>query len=252
MGSPDNEGKPDEHPRHRVYVNAFYMDRHEVSVGKYRKCVDAAKCSAPWTGVGCNWHNPERGDAYPVNCVDWTQAASYCKWAGMRLPTEAEWEKAARGGADTKYSFGNTDSALADYAWYAKNSGMRDHPARFIAGRYLHLKNYVNNYGGLTHPVGGKKPNQFGLYDMYGNVWEWVADWYDENYYRSSPEKNPQGPPLGTRHRLTFPGWRGMRRVIRGGSWLHDPGSSRRWGFRPSMWYDIIGFRCAAPVVSPP
>lgn len=247
MGSPDNQGRSDEHPRHRVYVDSFYMDRTEVSVGIYRKCVDAGKCSAPMTGVGCNWGNPERGDNYPVNCVDWNRAAAFCTWAGKRLPTEAEWEKAARGGADTKYSFGESDSALADFAWFGRNSGMRDYPARFIAGRYLHLRKYVDSYGGLTHPAGEKKPNQFGLYDMYGNVWEWVADWYDENYYRSSPEKNPQGPPSGTKHLLTPPGWQGMRRVIRGGSWYHDPSSSRRWGFRPSMWYDIIGFRCAAP-----
>jgi len=247
MGSPGREVKADERPRHRVYVDSFYMDRNEVSVGQYRKCVDAGKCSTPMTGVGCNWQNPERGENYPVNCVDWNQAAAYCKWAGKRLPTEAEWEKAARGGADTKYSFGDSDSALPDYAWFGKNSGMRDYPARFIAGRYLHLKKYVNGYGGLTHPVGGKKPNQFGLYDMYGNVWEWVGDWYDENYYRRSPEKNPQGPTLGTQHRWTAPGWRGIRRVIRGGSWYHDPSSSRRWGFRPNMWYDIIGFRCASP-----
>jgi formylglycine-generating enzyme required for sulfatase activity len=245
MGSLGKEGSPDERPRHRVYLDSFYMDRYEVSVGKYRMCVDAGKCFAPRTGVGCNWHNPERGENYPVNCVDWTQATSYCSWAGKRLPTEAEWEKASRGGADTKYSFGDNDSALVEHAWFGKNSGMRDYPGRFVAGRYLHLKKYVNTYGGLSHPVGEKKPNQFGLYDMYGNVWEWVADWYDENYYRSAPERNPQGPAVGTQHRFTAPGWQGMRRVIRGGSWYHDPSSSRRWGFRPSMWYDIIGFRCA-------
>lgn len=247
MGASDSEGEPDERPRHKVYVDAFYMDRYEVSAGQYKKCVDAGGCSAPMTGVGCTWGNPARGESYPVNCVDWDQADSYCKWAGKRLPTEAEWEKAARGGADTKYSFGGDGSLLGDYAWYRNNSGGREHRFRFIAGRYLHLRKYVDSYGGLTHPVGEKRPNQFGLYDMYGNVWEWVSDWYNEDYYKNSPDKNPQGPPIGTQHRLTWPGWRGMKRVIRGGSWHHAPSGSRRWGFRPGMWYDIIGFRCAAP-----
>jgi formylglycine-generating enzyme required for sulfatase activity len=246
MGSPRGEGNSDEHPRHQVYVDAFYMDKYEVSVGHYKECVDAGKCSAPMTGVGCNWGNPERGENYPVNCVDWNQADSYCRWAGKRLPTEAEWEKAARGGAETRYSFGNDESVYGDYAWDRENSGGKDHPMWFIAGRYLHLKKYVNNYGGLSHPVGQKKPNQFGLYDMYGNVWEWVHDWYDENYYENSPQKNPQGPAIGSQHRFTAPGWMGRRRVIRGGSWYHRAGSSRRWSFRTSMWYDIIGFRCAA------
>jgi len=246
MGSPNGEGNSDEHPRHKVYLDAFYMDKYEVTVGHYRKCVAAGKCSPPMTGVGCNWRNPERGENYPVNCVDWTQADSYCRWAGKRLPTEAEWERAARGGAETRYSFGNDKSCYGDYAWNRENSGGKDYPLRFIAGRYLHLKKYVNSYGGLTHPVGQKKPNQYGLYDMYGNVWEWVSDWYDENYYRNSPRKNPQGPAIGAQHRLTWPGWQGRRRVIRGGSWYHQATSSRRWGFRPSMWYDIVGFRCAA------
>jgi iron(II)-dependent oxidoreductase len=211
--------------------SAKIMDRYEVTVVQYRKCADAGKCSAPMTGIGCNWGNPELEETYPVNCVDWNQADSYCKWAGKRLPTEAEWEKAARGGADTKYSFGDDESALGDYAWYSKNSGKRDHPLRFIAGRYLHFKKYVNSYGGLTHPVGEKKPNQFGLFDMYGNVWEWVLDWYDENYYKNSPEKDPQGSSIGTKHSLTWPGWSGRKRVIRGGSWHHyRSNSSSRWG----------------------
>lgn len=252
MGSPDGEGNPDERPRHKVYAAAFYIDRHEVTVGRYRKCVKAGGCTAPMTGIGCNWDNPERRDTHPVNCVDWHQADSYCKWAGKRLPTEAEWEKASRGGAGTKYSFGDDESALGDYAWYSKNSGKKSHLLRFIAGRYLHFKSYVNSYGGLTRPVGGKEPNQFGLYDMYGNVWEWVSDWYDENYYKSSPEKNPQGPAIGTQHSLTWPGWRGRKKAIRGGSWHHNRSdSSSRWGFRPSMWYDIIGFRCAIDAPGP-
>jgi formylglycine-generating enzyme required for sulfatase activity len=205
MGSPDGEGDSDEHPKHKVRLDAFYIDKYEVTVSHYKKCVEAGKCSAPKTGVGCNWGNPKRGDNYPVNCVDWNQSDTFCRWAGKRLPTEAEWEKAARGGTETRFSFGNDESLYRDYAWDRENSGSKDHPMQFIAGRYLHLKKYVNDYGGLTHPVGQKKPNQFGLYDMYGNVWEWVSDWYGENYYRNSPQKNPQGPIIGA------------KRVIRGG-----------------------------------
>lgn len=237
MGFPGGEGGPDERSRHKVYVDAFYMDRYEVTVAHYKECVDDGKCSAPKTGVGCNWGNPKRGENYPVNCVEWSQADAYCKWAGKRLPTEAEWEKAAGGGTDTKYSFGDDEAALGDYAWYWDNSGGKDRLARFIAARYLFLKKYLADYGGLTHPVGEKKPNQFGLYDMYGNVWEWVSDWYDENYYKSSPEKNPRGP------------LNGKERVVRGGSWHHGAKSCRsahRSRFPPAMWYDITGFRCAS------
>jgi formylglycine-generating enzyme required for sulfatase activity len=248
MGSPKGEGNSDERPRHKVYLDSFYLDKFEVTVGNYRKCVSAGRCSAPMTGVGCNWGNPLRGDDYPVNCVDWNQADSYCRWAGRRLPTEAEWEKAAGGGAETRYSFGDNKSLYGAYAWGRENSGVDEHPIMFLAGRYLHLTKYVSTYGGLTHPVGQKKPNQFGLYDMYGNVWEWVSDWYDGKYYSNSPRNNPQGPAVGAQRRLTWPGWQGSRRVIRGGSWYHHATSSRRWGFRPSMWYDIIGFRCAAGV----
>lgn len=237
MGSPDGEGYPDEHPGHKVYVDAFYMDSRETTVGQYKKCVAAGGCTAPMTGVGCNWDNPARGDNFPVNCVEWSQADSYCKWAGKRLPTEAEWEKAARGGTDTRYSFGDNEAALGDYAWYWDNSGGKDHLSRYIAARYLHLKKYLNDFGGLTHLVGGRNPNQFGLYDMYGNVWEWVSDWYDENYYKSSPEKNPPGP------------LNGKERVVRGGDWHHGAESCRsanRSRFPPTMWYDITGFRCAS------
>jgi sulfatase modifying factor 1 len=248
MGAPEGEGYSDEHPRHRVHVDAFYIDRYEVTVGQYKECVDAGVCSSPtsasargalgWKlGVGCNWGNPRRGADYPVNCVDWDQADAYCRWAGKRLPTEAEWEKAARGGTDGRYGFGDDESLLQEYAWYRDNSVREAGPLRHIAARYLHIDKYVHDYGGLTHSVGGKKPNGFGTHDMHGNVWEWVSDWYNKDYYGSSPERDPRGPSDG------------VEKVVRGGAWSHSAKScrsARRWKMSPTIWYDIIGFRCVS------
>lgn len=179
MGSPEGEGGSDEHPRHRVYLDAFYIDKHEVTNALYENCVRAGLCKPQglsrcfvWTQSawkqGVTLPDESRGDGHPVICVDWSRAQTFCQWKGKRLPTEAEWEKAARGGSEGKWSFGDDESRLGGYAWYHGNS--KDQ----------------------THPVGTKKPNQFGLYDMYGNVWEWVSDWYDENYYKNSPDNNPK------------------------------------------------------------
>jgi formylglycine-generating enzyme required for sulfatase activity len=206
MGS--NDGEDNERPVHCVTVSPFEMAKTDITVAQYKACVDAGACGAPKTGGHCNW---VKGGNYPLNCVDWEQADGYCKWAGGRLPTEAEWERAARGGTDTKWSFGDDEAQLGDYAWYRDNSG------------------------DTTHPVGQKKPNQYGLYDMAGNVWQWVADWYDSDYYSNSPESNPTGPSSGT------------YRVLRGGSWGNNAG---RTGYRlrlpPDYWRSNIGFRCAA------
>ena len=214
MGSPDGVGGAAEHPRHKVYVDAFMMDKYDVTTEKYADCVKSGKCTEPNTGGSCTW-NVAGTENYPANCVDWNQADVYCKWKGGRLPTEAEWEKAARGGTDTKWSFGDDESQLGDYAWYSDNSGSS------------------------THPVGQKKPNQYGLYDMSGNVWQWVADWYDENYYINSPERNPTGPSSGT------------YRVLCGGSWKDNVDNTRvgnrSWNApddRGNSYND--GFRCAA------
>jgi formylglycine-generating enzyme required for sulfatase activity len=153
--SVDSECFDDEKPGRSVDVAAFRIDKTEVTVAQYRRCVDAGSCSADGlNGGGCNWGQPDR-DQHPINCVDWSQAGQYCQWAGKRLPTEAEWEKAARGTDGRKYPWDNTGF-----------SG---------AGRVANIQS-----GGTT-PVGsfpdGKSP--YGALDMIGNVWEWTASDYD-------------------------------------------------------------------------
>jgi formylglycine-generating enzyme required for sulfatase activity len=173
----------------------------------------------------------------PLEQMNWTDAAKYCNERslaeglelcydettlecdfqanGYRLPTEAEWEYACRAGTSTRYGFGDDEAKLGEYAWFADNAG------------------------GKTHPVGEKKPNAWGLYDMYGNVWEWCADWYDGNYYEPSPACDPTGPATGS------------HRILRGGSWSDGPFYCRS-AYRSCLppWFCVYcyGFRVAASV----
>jgi len=220
----NSKGAPDESPVHRVWVSSFWMDRFEVIQEQFKKY----QLSDP-----SHFKNPK----HPLEQMNWTDAAIYCNerslveglepcydeetWQcnlqanGYRLPTEAEWEYACRAGTGTKYSFGNNARELKAYAWFAENSS------------------------GKTHPVGTKKPNRWGLFDMHGNVSEWCNDFYSEDYYKQSPEKDPKGPT------------KGQERVLRGGAWNSSEDSCRST-YRTSdpsiddtcLASDAIGFRC--------
>jgi formylglycine-generating enzyme len=206
MGSPQAKGRGDEHPQRQVFVQTFYMDKTLVTFDQFDRFCDETKTLKP---DDSDWG---RGDR-PVIGVSWDDAVNYCKWADKRLPTEAEWERACRGGAHTEFFFGNDGLRLGDYAWYDDNSKR------------------------TTHPVAKKDPNPFGLYDMLGNVWEWCADWYDVSYYAKGPSTNPPGPETGT------------TKVLRGGAWRYNAFSNRcacRSHSEPgSRIGNCFGFRCA-------
>jgi len=203
--------RSNEQPVHAVYLDAFYIDKTEATNAQYRACVEAGLCRAPTI---CDWGEPTYEDPskidHPVVCVSWNDAKAYCEWAGKRLPTEAEWEKAARGTDGRTYPWG--EGIDCDRAQYS-------------------------GCGGQTVPVGSKPKggSPYGALDMAGNVWEWVADWYDSGYYSRSPERNPLGPDSGE------------LRVLRGGSWVYIPTSVRcaiRDWYIPDKRSSGVGFRC--------
>jgi len=222
MGS--NDGMPDEKPVHVVDLPAFYMDKFEVTNALYKVCVDAGACQVPAnTAFGIHpgaygTYGNQQFDDYPVIWVDWDQAQTYCEWRSARLPSENEWEKAARGTDGRKYPWGDTiDPTFANYG-----------------------SNVPDNYSGVfgkTTAVGsypkGQSPN--GIYDMAGNVWEWVADWYDVY----------PGGDLSANDAFGQKAYR----VLRGGSWSDDPALLRttfRGGNTADTTVNYIGFRCAS------
>ncbi|MCX7089716.1 MAG: formylglycine-generating enzyme family protein [Methylococcales bacterium] len=193
-------------PAHRVCIEkAFYLGETEVTQAQWTKVMGSNPSKF---NVGSN----------PVEQVSWEDVQAFLTRlnategsALYRLPTEAEWEYAARAGSSAHYSFGDSPSALSSYAWYG-NEG----------------------YGGRTSPVAQKQPNAWGLYDMQGNVWEWVSDWYGDTYYSNSPEKDPKGPEAG------------KFRVYRGGSWIASAGKLRlavRYSGAPNSRSRDLGFR---------
>lgn len=231
MGSPDGEGDAEEHPAHEVEIReAFAVGRHEITVAQYTKCMNEEKCPTPeWLELGPNnvvtgtidtYRNLGEAvvdDAYPIVGVSWNDATAYAAWLSKktgfryRLLSEAEWEYAARAGSQSSYSFGDTGTALADYGWSNENSGRKPHPG------------------------GKKKPNGWGLYDMHGNVWEWVQDCKAD--YKETPR---DGSPAQTTTDCV--------RVFRGGSWASEARWSRsasRFGGSANTRYFNAGFRLA-------
>ncbi len=211
MGDTGSKGDPDEDHLHQICLNGFLMDTCEVTQSEYEKV------------TGNNPSHFKDCPQCPVERVTWQEASTYCKKVGKRLPTEAEWEYAGKAGSKVDYHWGS----YLEVRLKNKDNEWKVNP---------HYAWYWNNADNKTHPVGSKKPNKWGLYDMSGNVWEWVDDWYDGGYYYSSPKNNPKGPSSG------------KGRVLRGGSWADIPkfhrNSQRRWNF-PLSRSGSDGFRCA-------
>ncbi|MBF0287895.1 MAG: formylglycine-generating enzyme family protein [SAR324 cluster bacterium] len=199
------DAAPDERPRHQVTISqSFYIGKYEVTQGQWAEIMDFPALTLEEQNL-------------PVKQVSWNDVHEFIynlnQLAGKsiyRLPTEAEWEYAARAGSESVYSFGEDGNDLGDYAWYDDNSE------------------------GQPHPVGQKRPNAWGLYDIHGNVWEWIQDWYDPHYYRKSAAVDPTGPSTG------------RAKIMRGGGWNNGPFFSRllkRVHDWPDSRHDFLGFR---------
>jgi formylglycine-generating enzyme len=253
----------DEYPRHRVKITKpFYLGKYEVTVGEFKKFVadtgyrtaaetddgaDTPKGAGGWgynAAAGkiegrdrkFNWRNPgfEQTDHQPVLDITWFDAVEFCRWLGkkegrtVRLPTEAEWEYACRSGTETRYHVGGDPAALR------KNANVMDDTGRTEFPHVQEIDIPKSGKHQFTVPVGSFAPNRFGLCDMHGNVWEWCADWYGEDYYARSPREDPQGPAEGE------------KRVRRGGAWNSFPlwarASFRNWN-APKTRCVNLGFR---------
>ena len=213
----------DEQPVHNIYITGFYLDKYEVTVAQYREYCRINGRKMPRQP---RWSN----DRHPVVNVSWIDANRYAKWKGKRLPTEAEWEYAARsGGKRYFYSWGKTKP------FRQLGGNIADESVRVEKRNWIIWNGYVDGYI-YSSPCGSFYCNELGLYDMTGNVLEWCSDLYDQYYYKNSPKYNPKGPSKGT------------HRVCRGGSWNYGPRSVRttkRIRFRPDVTLNYLGFRCA-------
>ncbi|RME47001.1 MAG: hypothetical protein D6795_14690 [Deltaproteobacteria bacterium] len=231
----DNEA-----PVREITLDAYSIGETEVTVAAYAACVEAGACNTPGVGVNCNWGNANRSD-HPINCVSWFDANDYCTWKGQRLPTEAEWEKAARGGCEIAGDPDTCEPGLDDrrYPWGDEIPDETDpqNPDCSKANFYPCERH--------TAPVGSYPEgiSPYGALDMAGNVAEWVADWYDNTYYMAtypkpdhSPSTNPQGPENG------------RVKVYRGGSWSSSPAlnvrATIRGAYMPESKANVFGFRC--------
>ena len=210
MGS--EQGDTDEQPVHRVFLDSFYVDAFEVTNGRFAKFVAAIQSEPPWGFA--DQETPVLHAEQPVRWVNWLEATGYCLWAGKRLPTEAEWEKAARGTDGRIYPWGN-EPPISAQAVFGLNEGAE-----------------------TVSPIGNRELGRspYGVHDLAGNLYEWVADWYDEAVYTTNPTINPRGPVEGA------------AKVQRGGSYLNNPYRLRA-AFRskgdPTEHAPNVGFRCA-------
>lgn len=219
----DQERFSDELPQHSVELDGYWIDRTEITNEQYRKCVEEDVCDEPACWSGLQFDDAQQ----PVVCVTWDQAQSYCEWVGGRLPTEAEWEYAARGSDNLLYPWGNSFVGIMLNYCDATCGRPRSDP-EWNDGQYYSAR--VGSY-----PDGA---SWCGALDMAGNVSEWTADWYGA--YVHDRQVNPLGPTSGT------------TRTIRGGSWFLTPIEARtawREGNPPKSWFDDIGFRCLIPVL---
>ena len=228
MGSTENGTMSDETPVHQVWLDSYYIDRYPVTNSQYREFVLDTGNPEPAFWDDDNLNQPDQ----PVVGISQQEAEVYCLWAGKTLPTEAQWEKAAKGPTSRMFPWGDSLPNYGDL-WFA-NLHQKDAAADADGFQYTSPVGY---YNGLNPGTGdGKSP--YGCYDMAGNVWEYCSDWYASDYYQASPYRNPTGPELGT------------IKVIRGGSYdspTWDIRSSRRNWRAPDDWDQFVGFRCAAP-----
>ncbi len=217
----------DDRPANNVYLDAFYIDKYEVTNLDYARFIEATGARPPWDWPQGKILSGE--EKLPVANVNWFEATDYCKWLGKRLPTEAEWEKAARGGLDrNRYSWGDNEVLLSESNKLEQTPGRTTNtPVPAALGRNSSMA------------VGSFSPNGYGLYDVIGNVMEWTSDWYDSNYYAFMPKQNPRGPETG------------RYRSVRGADWADGGGggdtklSSYRNFADPDARSLTIGFRCA-------
>jgi len=216
-GNPNEACQSDETPLHTVTLDAYYIDKTEVTNAQYEQCVTASACAPPKTSSSSARAASHESAGYPNQpaiFVDWYMAQAYCEWAGKRLPTEAEWEKAARGGSGTRI-----------YPWGGQAPDCSRSNFNDCVGRTTAVGSYPS----------GASP--YGLLDMAGNVHEWVADWWGDTYYAVSPPSNPKGPDDG------------MCKVLRGGA-CNSLWQDVRVAHRLTCWFPVgaayhIGFRCA-------